>query len=99
METISIGPCKCGGYGQVYDSETEQRLGRCHTTLVGGGYLDDIALRAARKVAPHLTGSIAEVARLKALIQVAVREALDDAVPNAPVQAAPHSGVEPGTQS
>lgn len=82
METISIGPCKCGGYGQVYDSETEQRRGRCHTTLVGGGYLDDIALRAARKVAPHLTGSIAEVARLKALIQVAVREALDEAVPN-----------------
>lgn len=33
METIHIGPCKCGGYGQVYDEKTEKKLGKCHDEL------------------------------------------------------------------
>jgi hypothetical protein len=28
--TIVIGPCKCGGYGQVFNEESERELGRCH---------------------------------------------------------------------
>jgi hypothetical protein len=30
---VCIGPCQCGGYGVVYDEETERELGRCHDTL------------------------------------------------------------------
>ena len=30
METIAIGPCKCGGYGQVFNEQTEERIGVCH---------------------------------------------------------------------
>ena len=33
MEHIVIGPCKCGGYGQVYDEATEKEMGRCHSDL------------------------------------------------------------------
>jgi hypothetical protein len=29
-ETVVIGPCKCGGYGQVYNEQAEAELGRCH---------------------------------------------------------------------
>ena len=25
-----VGTCKCGGYGVIYDAETEAKLGRCH---------------------------------------------------------------------
>ena len=41
-----------------------------------GNTLDEIALCAARKVAPYLMGSIREVTQTKARIQVAVKEAL-----------------------
>lgn len=33
MEQIYIGMCKCGGYGQVYNAETEAKLDKCHTEL------------------------------------------------------------------
>lgn len=33
MEQIHIGPCKCGGYGQVYNEAAEKELGKCHSDL------------------------------------------------------------------
>lgn len=30
METIHIGPCKCGGYGQCFDEDAEADIGVCH---------------------------------------------------------------------
>lgn len=31
--TIVIGTCKCGGYGQVFDEATEKELGMCHREI------------------------------------------------------------------
>lgn len=33
--TIVIGPCKCGGYGQVYSEEAQKVTGKCHDDLKG----------------------------------------------------------------
>ena len=30
METSVFGRCKCGGYGQLYDENTEKKSGKCH---------------------------------------------------------------------
>lgn len=30
---VVVGTCKCGGYGVVYDEETEADVGRCHDPL------------------------------------------------------------------
>lgn len=30
MGMIVIGPCKCGGYGQVFDEQAEAETGMCH---------------------------------------------------------------------
>jgi hypothetical protein len=32
-DEIIIGKCKCGGYGQVFNAETEHEMGRCHDSL------------------------------------------------------------------
>lgn len=32
-QTVQVGPCKCGGYGVVYNSETEERVGVCHDSI------------------------------------------------------------------
>lgn len=32
-DQVVIGPCKCGGYGQVFDLETERELGMCHRNI------------------------------------------------------------------
>jgi hypothetical protein len=39
---------------------------------------DELALQAARKVTPYLLGSIQDVTRTTARIQIAVRDALDE---------------------
>lgn len=30
---VEVGPCKCGGYGQVLDEEAARERGRCHIPL------------------------------------------------------------------
>ena len=34
MDTIEIGTCKCGAYGQVFNAETEAALGMCHRDVL-----------------------------------------------------------------
>lgn len=29
-DTIFIGPCKCGGYGQCFNDDAESEVGVCH---------------------------------------------------------------------
>lgn len=35
LQTAVIGKCKCGGYGQCFDDDSESKIGVCHRGVGG----------------------------------------------------------------
>jgi hypothetical protein len=61
----------------LLEHEMREAAGRLNTEVTPNTR-DELALQAARKVTPYLLGSIQDVTRTTARIQIAVRDALDE---------------------
>ena len=90
METISNQTCtKCQHCGEWTNyADDPHHKARMQAKVSRDASLDEIALSTARNLMPMMTGSIKELCQLKAKIQIAVRDALDQ-VSNAIVSGLP----------